>query len=145
MQMWLNRVKHAIEMELHQARMLTRLAEMAPNEVTRQMVMNLACEEIREAMFWSHTLCAYSDKAMPCPGPGYYPQPGVPCPGYPGYPGGPGPCPPGEPGTCPPGGPGPGPCPPGGPGTCPPGGPGTWPPGTMPGMPYSEPEKKENE
>lgn len=133
MMMWMDRVRHALKMELRQIHHLARLAMMAPNEVAREMVLHLISEELQEAMFWSHVLCAYSDMAMPVsPGAGFFPQPGIPFPGM-----GPGLVPPAGPGaTLPPSVP-----------IGPVGGPGTFPgnvPGILPGIPLSQPEKKDD-
>lgn len=139
--MWLEKVKRALNLELCQIRHLACLATMAPNEVAREMVLNLIEDEVKEAMFWSNVLCAYSDMAMPVePGAGYFPQPGVPCPGAP-------PVSPifGPPGILPPAGPGATlpPSVPTGPVTGPGSFPGTF-PGVSPGIPLAEQVKKED-
>lgn len=134
MHSWLKKVKQALLMELRQIQHLARLAELAPDEVARQRVMHLISEELQEAFFWNHVLCAYSDLVVapgPCqpvpPGPGIGPGfgPGV----GPGV--GPG-CGPGT-GPCDGPGMGPGVGPGFGPGVGPGFGPGTG-PGAGPGM-----------
>lgn len=77
----MSRVREVLQMELRQICSLANMALLAPNEVTRGMVLDLISDELDDAKFLSHVLCAYSDTLV---------SPGVPCPGVPVVPGVPG-------------------------------------------------------
>ncbi len=166
---WMGKLKRLLLIELRQIHMMAHLAMLAPNETARHMVLSLLSDELDEAKFYNHILCACCKTEMPAaPGTGYQPglpcppgtapgigfQPGVPCP--PGAAPGMGyqpdlPCPP-YPVTCHKPGFPPGYLKPAGPGTTlapsvPVHGPGTFPglfPGVPPGIPLAETEKKED-
>lgn len=60
----LGKVREVLNIELRQICYLAHLAEMAPNEVARNMVLQLIDHELQEAMFWNNVLCAYSNLAV---------------------------------------------------------------------------------
>ncbi|HOV79074.1 MAG TPA: hypothetical protein PK728_03130 [Bacillota bacterium] len=102
-------IYRVICIELMQIRRLSRLADAAPDECTRQIILLCMKDEIGEVMFWNTVLAAYRTEAVPLPGPGNTcpaarpgavcpfaasvtcPGPGAPCPVSPGMGLGPGP------------------------------------------------------
>lgn len=88
---WLDGVKKARDAEICQCYMLCHLAMYAPYPHVHKMILDLAMEELQEAMFWNDIYIAYSGMPMPYPGPGYhapgYGDPGYQGPGYGGMPG----------------------------------------------------------
>jgi len=132
-------IHKAIQIELTQICRLATLASMAPDELTRGIILEMIQEETAEAIFWNTVDAAY--QVMPIPGVGPCPtmapyptlEPYPTVPPYP-YPTG-APCP--DPSILPPLGPE---------ATLPPTMPsGPAADGSIPGLPgfFSEPEKKE--
>ncbi len=85
-QQWLTKAASALELNLTQAHRLTRLAAVAPDEVSRQQILELAGGELQDALFFNNLLCAFkglewsaepaNDTLPPChPG---FPFPGIP-------------------------------------------------------------------
>jgi hypothetical protein len=77
---WLDGVRKALDMDLHQVARLAMLARFAPNEMARHRILHMLHEELQEVMFWHHMLIAYCGMGMPMPGPVPVPYPGVPVP-----------------------------------------------------------------
>ncbi len=76
---WMGKLKNLLLIELRQIHMMAHLAMLAPNETARHMVLSLLGDELDEAKFYNHILCADCGVKMPAtPGAGY--QPGLPCP-----------------------------------------------------------------
>ncbi|MBE3581973.1 MAG: hypothetical protein IMW96_10155 [Thermoanaerobacteraceae bacterium] len=87
---WSEGVKKARDIEVRQCYWLCHLAMYAPDPHVHMMILDLAKEEIQQAMFWNNIYCActrmspYPDPWQPHPGyPDKYPRPGCPD-GYPG-------------------------------------------------------------
>ncbi len=68
-QNWLEGVRRARDTEEHQAMGLLHLARLAPRMHVRNMILNMAEEEVQEAIFWNTILMAYWGMYS-----SYYPQ-----------------------------------------------------------------------
>lgn len=84
-QQWLDNAASALGLNLTQAHRLTRLAAAAPDEVSRQQILELAGSELQDAVFFNNLLCAFKGLEGPeqppcdllppcCPG---FPFPGM--------------------------------------------------------------------
>lgn len=67
-QYWLEDVRMALRMGLHEIKMIAELAELLPDCVTRMRVIDKIAEEAREAAFWNDILICYAGTY----GPEYY-------------------------------------------------------------------------
>ena len=78
-QKWLEDVANALGLNLTQARRLTRLAAAAPDEVSRQQILELAGGELQDAIFFNNLLCAFKGLEWPAQPPGNALPPCHPC------------------------------------------------------------------
>jgi len=75
-----------IQIELRQIKNLAMLGYMAPDEFSRDLIINMIMEEAGEAMFWNTVDAAYRGVSLPGVEPAWNPFPGMnPGPGMPGY------------------------------------------------------------
>jgi hypothetical protein len=73
-QSWSEKAKKARDIELHQCAMLCHLAMHAPYPCIQKIIIDLAGQQLRQAMFWEDMVLAYSGMAAGYPGgPGYTP------------------------------------------------------------------------
>lgn len=76
-------IHQAIHIEISQIKCLADLAMMAPDELSRHMVLNLMADEVAEAKFWNDIDAAYRGVPLPAGGQCNTGYPMTPYPGAP--------------------------------------------------------------